>query len=332
MNKRERLIKALKGETTDRPSVFCADSTATQGQAELFGLKWPLFHQKAEEMASMALGAHEVFGFDGVRLPFCQTIEAEALGCEVGYKDFIPSNDVPLYKLDEVPEFPDDFLKRGRIPELVEGVRLLKREVNGQALVLGGVTGPLTIARALLDSVPLLKASLKMPDKIVPFLQVGQRASLHMAIALIDAGAEAIVIEDMTASPDLLHPRTYKNILAEYHRHLIQALSVPAILHICGNVTHIAEEMAKSRAAGLSIDSKAEIPALRAKVGPEMRLIGGVESVALSLWSSIEIRQMGLKALREGIDILAPGCAIPPNSPTENLKTMVRTAEEFVAE
>jgi [methyl-Co(III) methanol-specific corrinoid protein]:coenzyme M methyltransferase len=329
MNKRDRLAKALRGEVTDRPSVFSADSTATQGQAELFGLKWPFFHQKAEEMARMALGAHEVFGFDGVRLPFCQTIEAEALGCEVGYGDFIPCNDIPLYRLDDVPQFPEDFLKRGRIPELLEAIRLLKKHVNGEALVLGGVTGPLTIARALLDSVPLLKASLKTPDKIVPFLQVGQMACLHLAIGLIDAGAEAIVIEDMTASPDLLHPKTYKGIVAEYHRRLIQALSVPVILHICGNVTLIAEEMSKTRAAGLSIDPKAETRAMRAKVGSGMRLIGGVETISLSLSNSGEVKQMALKALKDGIDILAPGCAIPPNSPMENITALVQAAEEF---
>jgi len=38
---------------------------------------------------------------------------------------------------------------------------------------------------------------------------------------------------------------------------------------------------------------------------------------------------MCLGALREGIDLLAPGCAIPPNSPTENLRAMVKAAEEY---
>ena len=163
----------------------------------------------------------------------------------------------------------------------------------------------------------------------MPFLQVGQRACLQLAIALINAGAEAIVIEDMTASPDLLHPRTYKNTVAEYHRQLVQAVSVPAILHICGNVTLIAEEMMKSRAAALSIEPKAETPSMRTRVGAEMCLIGGIETISLSLLKSGEIKQMGLKALKSGIDILAPGCAIPPNSPTENLKAMVEAAEEY---
>ena len=55
-----------------------------------------------------------------------------------------------------------------------------------------------------------------------------------------------------------------------------------------------------------------------------------IETISLSLSNPEEIKQMGLKALKGGIDILAPGCAIPPNSPAENLKAMVQAAEEFV--
>jgi len=330
MNGRERLLKALRGEETDRPAVFCANSTATEQQAERFGLRWPAFHQKAEEMVKMAMGAHELFGFDGVRLPFCQTMEAEALGCEVFYRDFIPSNDVPIYRLEDSPRYPDDFLKRARIPELLEGMRRLKGEAKGEVLVIGGISGPLTIARALLDSVPLLKASLKTPERILPFLQVGERASLELAKALVDAGAEVLVIEDMTASPDLLHPRTYRTAVWEYHRRLVEAIPVPCVLHICGNVTLIAEEMARSGASGLSIDPKANLKTMREKVGPGMRLIGGIETLALSLSNPQEIKNMAFRALREGIDILAPGCAIPPNSPSENIKAMVEAAREYV--
>ncbi len=329
MNKRERALRALKGEAVDRPSVFCANSTATKQQAEMFGQKWPLFHQRAEDMARMALGALDLLDFDAVRLPFCQTIEAEALGCEVSYNDFIPNNDKPLYSLDASPQYPEDFLRRGRIPELLEAIRILKRQADGKALVLGGVQGSLTIARALLDSVPLLKASLKTPDKISPFLEIGKRASIEMALALIRVGAEVIVIEDMTASPDLLHPRTYKNIIAESHRQIIEAIPIPVILHICGNVTLIAEEMVNSKATALSIDPKAEVRSLRGKVGQQIPLIGGAETISLSLSNPREIREMCLNALREGINILAPGCAIPPDSPIENIKAMIEAAEEF---
>jgi [methyl-Co(III) methanol-specific corrinoid protein]:coenzyme M methyltransferase len=43
---------------------------------------WPEGHEKGETMARLALAAHNVIGFDAVRVPFCQTFEAVALGCK----------------------------------------------------------------------------------------------------------------------------------------------------------------------------------------------------------------------------------------------------------
>ena len=329
MDKKERVLRAIRRGTVDRPPVLCVDSTATSELAQRLNLKWPVFHQRAEEMARMALGALDQFDFDAVRVPFCQTIEAEALGCEVTYKDFMPGNDKALYALDAVPEYPGDFLRRGRIPELLEALRLVKREVGDRVLVLGGVVGPLSLARALLDSVPLLKASLKFPAKIIPFMEIGKRASIEMALALSQAGADMIVIEDMTASPDLLHPKTYKTMVADYHRQVIQAVPGRVILHICGDLTFIAEEAAGTGAIALSIDPKADLAQMRAKVGNQMPLIGGVDTVLLSLGDPEKVRAVSLEALKEGINLLAPGCAIPPNTPIQNVKAMVAAAEGF---
>jgi [methyl-Co(III) methanol-specific corrinoid protein]:coenzyme M methyltransferase len=329
MNKRERVLNAIRGEAVDRPPVLCVNSTATESQADILGLKWPAFHQSPEEMRRMGAGALDILDFDAVRVPFCQTIEAEALGCVVSYKDFIPCNDVPLYSLEEKPSFPEDFLDRGRIPALLEALQTLKALTGKRAVVMGGVTGPLTIARALLDSVPLLKASLKAPEKIIPFLEIGKRACLELSAALLRAGADLIVMEDMSASPDLLHPKTYKSIVNRYQKQVIEATKGPVILHVCGNVALIAEDLGKTGAVALSIDRKAETRSVREQVTERLPLIGGVETMALALSTPAEIRTMCEGALKEGIDLLAPGCAIPPNSPTENLRAMVQAAEEF---
>ncbi len=329
MNRRERILRTLRRETVDRPPVFCVNSTATKQQTETLHVKWPLFHQKSEEMAKMAHGAHTILTFDAVRLPFCQTIEAEALGCEVIYRGFIPRTGEAIYQVDDSPEFPEDFLRRGRIPELLEAVQLLKRQVEGEALVLGGVVGPLTLVRALLDSIPLLTTSLRAPEKIIPFLEIGKRASVQLSSALFKAGADVIVIEDMTASPDLINPKTYKEIVFEYHKQIIETLSAPVILHVCGDVTLIAEAMVRTEANALSIDPKAETHLMRKKVGDQMPLIGGVDTTSLIDSKPREIKEICLKALKDGIDILAPGCAIPPNTPLENLQAMVQAAEEF---
>jgi [methyl-Co(III) methanol-specific corrinoid protein]:coenzyme M methyltransferase len=329
MNSKERAWRALKKEPVDRPSVLCVNSTATKSQLEEAGLSLPEVHQKAESMSQLALGAYKILGFDAVRVPFCQTIESEALGCKVSYRDFIPRIEEALYNLNDLPKFPENILSMGRIPELLRAVTLLKGEVGEQALILGGVVGPLTISRSLLDSVPLLRASVRAPDKLRLFLDVGSLAAIHMAKALLEAGADAIVVEDMVASPDLLRPQTYETMVMGYHQCLIETIPKPVILHICGDISLIAEEMVQTKASALSIEPKSPYSVVRSKVGKEVVLIGGVDAPSLFTSNPLEIRSLSFKALQEGIDILAPGCSIPPNAPTENLKAMVQAAIDF---
>ncbi len=61
-----------------------------------------------------------------------------------------------------------------------------------------------------------------------------------------------------------------------------------------------------------------------------MPLIGGIDTTFLSLSNPIEIKARCLEALRDGINILAPGCSIPANSPSKNLRAMVHAAEELL--
>ena len=56
-----------------------------------------------------------------------------------------------------------------------------------------------------------------------------------------------------------------------------------------------------------------------------------MDTTLLSFSNPQDIKAVCLKALNDGIDILAPGCAIPPNTPFENLEALVQAAEEFRA-
>lgn len=332
MNCRERFLSALEKQSIDRRPVLCVNSTATKAQLDELKLPLPDVHQKAEPMARLAMGALTILGFEAVRVPFCQTVEAEALGCRVNYRGFIPrTEEKALYKVDDFPQFPDDFLSRGRIPELLHAVRLLRQEVDNEIPILGGIVGPLSIARALLDSVPLLKASVRLPEKLRPFLEVGVRAAGQLAHALIETGVDAIVVEDMTASPDLLRPETYRTLVLEYQRRLIEGLAKPTILHICGDVRLIMEAMARAKATALSVEPKTPTAEIRSTLGNDTVLIGGVDAPALFTSIPSQIRSQALKALEEGIDLLAPGCSIPPNAPTENIRAMVQAALSFGA-
>ena len=179
MNSKERVMAALNNQKPDRMPCFGANCMATYAQMEEVQAFWPKAHEDGETMARLALASHTILGFDAVRVPFCQTFEARALGCKIkpgkgpGGIEGIPGIDhPPPFKLDDTPEFPDDFLSRGLIPELLKAVRILKKELGDKVPVVAGIVGPFTIAGSLIDTVPLLKASFKTPQSKVRFNSV----------------------------------------------------------------------------------------------------------------------------------------------------------------
>ena len=335
MNSKERIFSVLNHQMPDRMPCFGANSTVTYDQMEQMQAFWPDGHENGETMARQALAAYTHLGFDAVRVPFSQTFEAEALGSKIkpgkaaDGSEGIPGIDHPApYKLDDPLTFPDDFLSMGKIPELLKAIGILKKEVGDEVAVVAGIVGPFTIAGSLVDMVTLLKASIKTPEKIVPFLNVAEQAGTALARALVDAGADIICCEDMTASPMLLSPGVYREYELKYQRKQFEAISVPKILHICGNVDKIVEWMGQTGADILSIEPKADAKLAREKCGSNIILMGGVDTAnTLYMQDAETVKQVAEQAIAEGIQILAPGCSVAPGSPTENLKTLVEVAK-----
>ena len=334
MNAKERVMAVINHQKPDRMPCFGANSTVTYEQMEKVGAYWPEGHVDAETMAKQALAAYTVLGLDAVRVPFCQTFEAVALGCirkpgKVRELEGFPGiGHPPPYKLDDTPKFPDDFLSRGYIPQLLRAVEILKKEVGDEVPVVGGIIGPFTIVGSLLDSVPLLKATFKTPDKIPPFLEVAEKAGTMLAKALIDAGADIISCEDMTASPELIDPKTYREFELQYQRRQFEAIPVPTILHICGNVDPIVEWMGQTGANILSLEPKASAQLARQKCGSDIILMGGVDTATTLYMKDPETVKQGCEeSIEDGIQIVAPGCAVAPGTPTENLLAMLEVAK-----
>jgi [methyl-Co(III) methanol-specific corrinoid protein]:coenzyme M methyltransferase len=330
MNAKERVMRVLNQQKPDRMPCFGANSTVTYDQMEKVQAFWPEAHFNGEAMARQALAAYSVLGFDAVRVPFCQTFEAEALGCELkpGGSEGIPGIEPrPPYTIDDTPVFPADFLSRGRIPELLKAVRILKKEVGDEVPVIGGIQGAFSIAAHLLEMVLLLKATLKAPGKITAFIDIGEKAGTMLGQALIDAGADMIACEDMSSSPALLTPKTYQEVVLEYQQRQFAALPVPKILHICGKVDRIVEWMGRTGADVLSLEPKASVKTAREKCGPNVVLMGGADTATtLYFKGPADIKAECEPMIADGIQILAPGCAVAPGTPLENLLALTEVA------
>jgi [methyl-Co(III) methanol-specific corrinoid protein]:coenzyme M methyltransferase len=338
MNGKERMLAAMAGQPVDRPPVFSANQTGTYAQMDATGAEWPEAHMKAEPMAQLAAGAYTVLGFDAVRVPYCQTIESVALGSTIKYagREGVPRIDVHAYHLTDVPSYPADFLSRGRVPELIKAVSLLKREFGDQVAVMGNVVGPFSIVANLIGITEALKASFKRPDALLPFMEVAEQAGTALAHALAEAGADIIVIEDMMASIDVISPPIYQNLAQPYEKQQLDRFpKVPTIMHICGKVNSIATLIAETGVTALSVEPSVDAPALVADLaafGRTIPLIGGVDAVTTLFSGEPEdVKADVRKALAAGYAMIAPGCSIPPTTRTANLRAMVEAAMEAAA-
>jgi len=332
---KERMLKALSGEPVDRLPVLCVNQTATYEQMEQLDTYWPEANFQAPEMARLASGAQSILGFDAVRVPFCQTIEAEALGCTLkdGGKTGLPSPKEHPYKVGEEPEFPEDFINRGRIPCLIEAVRLLKEMVGDRALVIGGIIGPFSIAGSLIGVTELLKHSFRKPHLIQPFLAAGEKAGRLLAAELVAAGADAICIEDMMASLDMISPKIYRDVVLPWQSKLMEGLrEIPTIMHICGKLDDVIDDVAGLGVTAISVEDKVDAPAALEKLSRYDRfiaLIGGVNAVHTLFSGSVDkVAAEVKKAMAEGYHMIAPGCSIPPATPVAALRAMVETVEQ----
>ena len=324
MTPRARVLAALRGERVYPVPVGAVTQSANHAQMEALGIRWPEAHSDPALMAGLAAGARTILGFDLVRVPFDQTIEAELLGAEIHFGDQLANCSVrshPLSLGQPVPGLPD--LGAGRARTVVEAIVRLS---GGDAAVIGGIVGPFTLVCQLIGISEALVSALRRPDALRPFLDFAVALGSAYARRQIASGADAICIEDMSASLDLTSPGIYKNLVLPAHQRLIAAIEAPVILHICGSNTRILDLLSATGAAALSLEAKTDL----SQAGRTCAVIGGVDPVAVLLHGTVEdVRRASLECLEAGVHILAPGCGIPPTAPTENLLEMARVAREW---
>lgn len=329
MSGKERVMAAFNQQPVDQIPVFSVCQHATWDQMDKLQVYWPEANKQGEAMAALAAGGYTICGFDAVRVPYCQTFEAEALGAILkGLNDKgVASVNVHPYKIGDVPNYPENFLELGRLPELIKAVRILKETVGDKAAVIGGIVGPFTIATNLLGVTDMLKACFKKPDTVIPYLELGEWAGTMLAKALIEAGADIICVEDMMTSLDMVSPKIYRDIAGPFEKKQFSQISVPTIIHICGKLDAIMEDIANNGPTAISIetvvDTQAVIARFREK-GIQTPLIGGVDPLkGLFSGTPEKVREEVDKALGDGISMISPGCGIPPGTPLENILAMV---------
>lgn len=266
---------------------------------------------------------------DGI-FPFMDlTVEAEALGLSIKF----PENEPPSIINHPVKDIESLNIIRkswkgisGRMNIFIDVVKKMAEELN--TLKGAYVIGSFTLAGELMGVNDIAINTLLMPDLVKDVIDFSVEVISSYTSALFDAGADVVVVLEPTAV--ILSPAMYEEFsLKPFKKLLSNVGDKPLILHICGNTTHLVENMSKSGAVGLSLDSDVNFSEVIKKVPENIALIGNINPVKVIMQGTPPIVEKEVMELKDKMKdyenfILSSGCDIPFDTPLENIEAFMR--------
>jgi len=335
-NFRTEILRTLEGKTPAQIPVGTFTTAPVLELMDLCGAARPEADSQPEKMALLAFSQYVNASFETLRYPFDTVVLGEALGCKVdpGTKARAPAVlSGPLDSSSVIPELPEDLLERGRIPVVLQATEILREKAGSNLPLIVGMEGPADLATYLCGATRFLKWTIKRPHIITRLIDICTDACIIYARECLKSGADVVVIADAVSSPDMISPETFRTLIKPGMAKIPKALGGgKSVLHICGAADPIIADMAECGFDGLSLEEgiKDLKNAVNTAHEAGTAVIGSVStSRTLFRGSPEDVKKEAFTCMESGVDILAPGCGLAPETPLKNLKALVEARNEF---
>ena len=330
----DRFNDALSGEPKDHVPLF--PMIAGWAAVNFSDLPLAKLALDPKGIVDVQIRAKESMGYDALWAYADPLYIPEAFDCRVRFLETGPLVDpisVTIASLRDIDGFPSpDPRKAGRLPLVLETVKRLSDYGGGDIPVLGLFEGPFTTICRILESELIMRMVYKnrailesLLDRVTDFL-------LAFGLALIENGANIIFLPEPTASASMISPAMFRQFVLPRLKNLTEKLPAPCILHICGDTSPTLNAMRESGAKVLSLDQCMDLSDARATL-PQEVLGGNVDPInSLFMGSKEQVVNDTLHCLRSagiGHFVLMSGCGVPPKTPLENVKIMIKTAKDY---
>lgn len=336
LTEKERLSRTFRHEEVDRKPCICPGGMMNMITTELMedcGVKWPDAHINSQMMADLALASYEYGCFENAGLPFCMTVEAEALGAGVTLGDFKTEPHVISYAIESVSEWKKlrtANLNEGRSRVVIDAIKILK-EKNLDIPIIGNLTGPISTASSVMEPVVFYKELRKKKEDAHAYMEFVTDELIAFGRAQIEAGADVIAISDPSGTGEIMGPKYFEEYAVKYLNKLIdglQAEKMGVIVHICGQMNTVYKQINKVHADALSFDAVVPMAEARRELGEDRVLMGNVSTFALELQDEERVATLTKFCVKNGSDIIAPACGLGTHSPLRNIQAILKTLKE----
>jgi MtaA/CmuA family methyltransferase len=340
MNGKQRIEAALSGRWPDRTPTCLHNFAMAAREA---GISMTQFRDDPRLMAKAFGEAAERYRIDCISFSVDTVTLAGVLGVPIDFPEDGPArtHGVRLHSLEQVRDLePCDPTRHPRFQVQIEAVSILARDYGKEISVrVNCDQAPFSLAGLLrgLDQWLIDVAAGEDDELVHALLDYCTQAGCRAIDAMVRAGAHVVDSGDSPAGPDMLSPRFYGKYALPYEKRLAQharELGVPYIVHICGKTDRIIHQMAEIGCDGLEIDYKTNIQLAHDTLKDKVTFFGNIDpSGVLALGTPALVEQKTRELLDAFSDtprfVLNSGCALPADTPEENVRAMLRCVREL---
>ncbi len=340
MNSKQRVDAVIKRRLPDRVPVCLHNFLSAAREA---GVTMQQYRTDPEAIARTHLQAVEKYGYDCILIDLDTTMIAEAMGARSDAAADEPGHIAApaIHSLEELGQLkPVDPARDGRIPVLLEAVRILAKAVGSEISIRGNCDqGPFSLACLLRGNEDFLMDLAEEPDNpdITRLLEICYQSHLAVHRAVAGAGAHFTSLGDSFSGPDVISPAMFEQFSRPFEERLVRDLAADdifTVIHICGNTTRILESLGAYDFCGFELDYKTDAALAKNTVGKNHVLFGNIDpSGVVARGTAEQVREAASRLIGiwkpGGGFILNAGCAIPAGTPPENIHALVRAAREF---
>jgi MtaA/CmuA family methyltransferase len=331
MTSKERLLNALLGKPVDRTPVAGVVTAINKAAMKYADVTFCQSLASAEKCALLAAAPYELYGLESIKLPFGMTVEAEILGAKIDFGDDfrLPQVRKPSFSHPAEFKMPDDLSSSGRIPLLRKSVELLQKKYDRHVAIVTSIVGPFSLANMVFGFERLLIWMVTQRQVYQQCLEAATDFAIAYCKIQEDMGTDIILIGEAGCSGDLISVEDYQKNILPYHRNLCSTISVPNILHICGNISRHFEFVPETNVTGFSFDDGNDMALARKYCKGKVALLGYVHPTEiLQNGTPEQIQEKCRECIDNGVDVLHAGCSWPPDVPDENAKAFVNAVKK----
>jgi len=298
--------------------------------ARYAGYSYREFASDYRALVASNLKCLEDFSLDAVGLISDPYRETAAFGARITFpEEGVPRCEGPVIQsMEDVHTLKNPELTRaGRTQDRIRAGKELFSKAGNSVPVIGWIEGPLAECCNLAGVNEILVKLCMEPDFIRFLTEKVMVTAKAFARLQVDAGCSIIGVGDAICSQ--ISADHYREFVRDRHRELftyIQSLGAKVKLHICGDITHLLEEIRTTGPDIVDLDWMVDPEHAFAMLGPGIARCGNLDPVRMIQGKGVEQISEASRRLCESERgrrfILSGGCEITVHTPPEHLAAM----------